>query len=87
MMRSNIPTMLQAQDFQSRHSDMIASARCEPLTKREIEKKRFMAGLGKMMENELLDLLLQSPSAGTVRTFSVRRTLPDSAWRILNYGY
>ena len=45
MMHSNIPTLLQREDFQSRHSDMLVAARSGPMTKREIEEKRFIGAM------------------------------------------
>lgn len=37
---SNLPTLLSGHDFQARHSDMLAAARCEPLTKEQVVAMR-----------------------------------------------
>ncbi len=37
---NNIPSFLQRDDFMARHSDMVAAARGEPLTKEQIEARR-----------------------------------------------
>jgi hypothetical protein len=78
MMRSNMPTMLQREDFQSRHSDMLAAALCEPLTKRQIEEERF---IGELLVSSKVTRVYMDITAIPVRT-----KLPEYAWRRHDYG-
>ena len=63
MMHNNLSTLGQ-QDFQARHSDMLAAARCEPLTKEQVVAIRFWRFVTRLIN---ADAVAKSTEAATAR--------------------
>ena len=92
MMHSHIPAMLQREDFHARHSDMLAAARCGPLTTEQVALRRKMHEANdlwrlmteRLKDNPFMDALgIDMAKPGSDRTVIVTK-LPKAVWRDIN---